>query len=52
LRQEAELKTQEYAKVVAKLYRDQALAYMAMAAAKMKNGNDGGGAYDFLSMME
>jgi hypothetical protein len=48
LRQEAELKTQEYAKVVAKLYRDQALAYMAMAAAKMKNGNDGGGAYDLL----
>lgn len=48
LRQEAELKTQEYAKVVAKLYRDQALAYMAMAEAKMKNGKDGGGAYDLL----
>ncbi|CAN5345079.1 hypothetical protein BH11CYA1_BH11CYA1_21680 [soil metagenome] len=48
LRKEAELKTQEYAKVVAKLYRDEALAYMAMAAAKMKNGNDGGGAYDLL----
>ncbi len=48
LRQQADAKMQEYAKVVGKLYRDQALAYMAMAAAKNANGKDGGGSYDFL----
>lgn len=48
LRKEAQLKMEEYGKIVGKLYRDQAVAYMAMAAAKMKNGNDGGGAYDLL----
>lgn len=48
LRQQADAKMEEYAKVVGKLYRDQALAYMAMAAAKNKNGKDGGGSYDLL----
>jgi hypothetical protein len=46
--QRANIKTEEYAKVVAKLYRDQALVYMAWAKAKMADGDDGGGAYDYL----
>lgn len=44
----AQQRAEENAKVMAKVYRDQAMVYMAIAKAKMDNGNDGGGAFDLL----
>jgi hypothetical protein len=38
----------ETKKVIGKLYRDQAIAYMALAQYKIENGNDGGGALSLL----
>jgi hypothetical protein len=48
LQRRAEARIFEYNQVLAKVHRDKALVYMAMAKAKMNGGNDGGGAEDYL----